>query len=119
MVSMVGSWSVPSFAGSDDSDGNNNNDLGAFEVTVDGDLTPNDYQFTLEAEDQAGNVTVFDGQQILVIDPYEFNNTNATASQLGSPETVTLNNVTHHGNAAPNPVGNDIDVYALYSAQHR
>ena len=91
--------------GSDLSDGVEGDGLGLWEVTVEP-LTYGQFEITSTVEDLAGNISEETEALVVVVDPFEANDTLATATILGSQPVVTVNDVLLHNLQ-------DTDIYKL------
>ncbi|HBO45465.1 MAG TPA: hypothetical protein DD670_16345, partial [Planctomycetaceae bacterium] len=83
--------------GSDESDGEPNDGLGIWEVTVEP-LKDGQFAITAQVEDQAGNISPMSDALVIVVDSagLEPNDTLAEATILGSLQKITINDVVLH-----------------------
>ena len=78
---------------------------GNWEITVEP-LVNGHYTITVDVEDLAGNVTMASDMEMVVVDPYEPNNSVADATDLGSETETILNDVLLHDQT-------DTDLYKI------
>ncbi len=81
------------------------NSQGDWEITVEP-LVNGHYTITVDVEDLAGNITMASDMEMVVVNPYEPNNSVADATDLGSETEVILNDVLLHDET-------DTDLYKI------